>query len=159
LAPKKESRNNYFHIEHWNIANQSQQLDSVKDSYSKVKQETENLTQQAMNLKESFKTGAIDSINKAATVSDEASLLLESLESKIDTELKPILKALEQKIESSKENFELSDNALKNYYSSVMSNLTKAMSDISFLNGEVSSFLLYINLNKNVGLLISFFFI
>ena len=95
-----------------------------------------------MTLKESFKTGAIDSINKAASVSDEASLLIESLESKIDAELKPILKALEQKIETSKENFELTDNALKNYYSSVMTNLTKAMSDISFLNGEVSFILL-----------------
>lgn len=145
MAPKKESRNNYFHIEHWNIANQSQQLDGVKDSYSRVKKETEKLTQQAMNLKESFKTGAIDSINKAASVSDEASLLIESLESKIDAELKPILKALEQKIETSKENFELTDNALKNYYSSVMTNLTKAMSDISFLNGEVS-FILHLYL-------------
>ena len=57
MASKKESRNNYYDIENWNIANQSQQLDAVKDSYSKVKQETENLTQQAMSLKESFKTG------------------------------------------------------------------------------------------------------
>ncbi len=39
-----------------------------------------------------------------------------------------------------------------------MSNLTKAMSDISFLNGEVSDFLLYINLNKNVGLSFNIFF-
>ena len=63
--------------------------------------------------------------------------MLESLEPKIEVELKPILKALKEKIDSSKENFELTDSALKNYYNSIMSNLTMAMNDISNLNGDV----------------------
>ena len=80
----------------------------------------------------------MDSINKAARISNEASSIIDSLDSKIDVELKPILSALQQRIEASKEKFELSDNALKNYYSSVMANLTKAMNDMSYLNGEVN---------------------
>ena len=47
-------------------------------------------------------------------------------------------KALKEKIDSSKENFELTDSALKNYYNSIMSNLTMAMNDISNLNGDVN---------------------
>lgn len=137
LESKKESRNNYFHIENWDIKQQSEQLNDVKDKYAKVKQETESLTQQAISLKESFKTGAMDSINKAAVLSDEASLIYNSLGSKIDADLKPILSALQQKIEASKENFKLSDQALKNYYSSIETNLTKAMNDIAFLDGEI----------------------
>lgn len=137
MVSKKEARKKYFDVENWDIGNRTQQLDDVKQTYTEVKKKTDDLTQRAMDLKESHESGAIDSINRASKVSEEASVLIDSVESKLNAELKPVLSALKQKLDSSKESFDKSDKELKDYYKSVMTNLTNAMNDVSFLNEAV----------------------
>lgn len=62
---------------------------------------------------------------------------MESVESKLDSELKPVLNTLKQKLDLSKENFEQSDKILKDYFNSVMQNLTDSMNGVFNLNEAV----------------------
>jgi hypothetical protein len=107
--------------------------------------ETADLTQQSMNLKESHETGAIDSINKAARMSGEASLLLDAVDSKLDSEFKPVLDRLKQKLDVSKEKLQKSDAIFNEYFGNVLNNLTLSSNGIFALNQAV-------NLTASIGL-------
>jgi hypothetical protein len=91
-----------------------------------------------MRLKESHENGAIDNINKAFKTSEEAAYLLNSVDGRFASELKPAVTALQSHIDSSREVFERSDQILREYLSGVMSNLSKSMDGVFDLNQAVT---------------------
>ncbi len=125
------------------MANKYKSLNELKDSHQSAKDETDDLTDQAMNLKESHINGAIDSIDKAGHLSDEAAGVVFSAESKLTAELKPILESLKNKIKSSESYFAESELNLKDYYKYIFNNLTESMDGVFGLNkavcGELTS--------------------
>lgn len=118
-------------------------LESIQSRFDGIKQSAEEHFEEALKLKESNEVGALDSLNKALLMTDKAMDSIKNTELKLDTELKPILDSLKEKLENSKENFERSDTMLKNYLTSVASNLSDAMNSVAELNqavcGELTS--------------------
>jgi hypothetical protein len=90
-----------------------------------------------MNLKESHINGAIDSIEKAGHLSDEAEKIVFSSENSLNVEFKPILENLKNKIKSSETQFAETEANLKDYYNNIISNLTDSMSGVFNLNKAV----------------------
>lgn len=91
-----------------------------------------------MILKESHESGAIESINKAYKQSEDAANNLAAYESKLNAELSPVLKRLQDKIDVSKDNFEESDKMIKGYLDEVLKSLSNSMQNIHGLNEAVS---------------------
>lgn len=143
MDSKKKSSEKYYDIEKWNLENPETLLKSEREKYLKVKKDTEDLTQQAMDLKESHENGAIDSINRASKMSNEASTLMDSVEAKVNSELKPLINSLKQKLELSKESFEKSDKQLEEFFDGIHKNLSNSLNGIFNLNqavcGEITS--------------------
>lgn len=143
MESKKKSREKFYDIEKWTQDNPETKLNTMKEKFSGITLETDELTKTAMDLKESHEQGAIDSINKANKISHEASQLLDTVDSKLNTEFKPILDKLQQKLDSSKDKLEKSDAELDEYFESILANLTMSSSGIFGLNqavcGDVTS--------------------
>lgn len=95
------------------------------------------LNAQIMELRESHQVGAIESIQKAAHVSDDASLLVDSVIKRIPSEFKPLFDALQQKINDSRETFENSNKRLDEYFQLIEANLSVVFESVSSLNGAV----------------------
>lgn len=141
---KKKSREKYYDIEKWTQENPQNHLDDSRASFKAIQEETESLTQQAMDLKESHETGAIDSINKASRQSSEAQYQLDSVDSKLNSEFRPILNKLKQKIDVSKEKLQKTDDLLKTYFGNIMNNLTVSENGIFGLNEAVYFYIRFI---------------
>ena len=99
-----------------------------------------------MNLKESHLSGAIDSIEKAGHLSDEAEKIVFSSENSLNVEFKPILESLKNKIKSSEAHFAETENNLKDYFNNIINNLTDSMSGVFSLNKAVSCLIIIINI-------------
>ena len=137
LEQKKKSREKYYDVEKWTQENPQVQLDESRVEYAKVKKAADKLTKEALELKEAHESGAIDSINRAHRVSDEAAQALSAVEAKLNAELQPALRVLQQRIDASRDNFDRSDQLLKEYLKGVMANLTSSMQSVHGLNEAV----------------------
>jgi hypothetical protein len=97
------------------------------------------LKEEAMDLKESHELGAIDSIKKADAISKEAVRQVGSVETKLNTELKPILNNLKMKIEESSKSFEKSDQLIQEFYAKINGPLENTMKGVFGLNQAVKA--------------------
>jgi hypothetical protein len=111
--------------------------------HNNAKLEANELTDEAMNLKESHFNGAIDSIEKAGHLSDEAEKIVFSSENSLNAEFKPILESLKNKIKSSEAHFFETEANLKDYYNNIINNLTDSMGGVFNLNKAVSYVLFF----------------
>ena len=85
--------------------------------------------------------GAIDSINNAVSASDNATIMFESVEIKLNNELKPLIASLKFKIEDSQSKFDKANEHLNDYHANLMQNYTNALEGVSYLNEAVSCIL------------------
>jgi len=139
ITAKKESTKKYYEFENWNVIKKTELLDEIKRNLSAINEQTQELREEAMDLKESHELGAIDSIKKADAISKEAAKEVESVESKLNTELKPILNNLKMKIDESSMSFEKSDKVIQEFYDSINGPLGNAMKSVFGLNQAVKS--------------------
>ena len=143
LDSKKKSREKYYDIEKWSQENLHGKLESIQLKFSNIKNSVEQHYEEALKLKESNEIGALDSLNKALLMTDKTVDSIKNTELKLDTELKPTLDLLRERLQNSKENFENSDNLLRNYLDNVASNLSDAMNAVANMNqvvcGELTS--------------------
>lgn len=137
IEAKKKSREKYYDIEKWSQENPQNQLDEARNSFKKISENTETLTQEAMDLKESHEMGAIDSINRASRQSSEAQYQLDAVNGRLNGELQPVLNRLKQKLEVTKEKLQKSDNMLKEYFGNILGNLSVTENSIYGLNQAV----------------------
>lgn len=118
-------------------------MESIQTKFSNIKSSVEQHYEEAIKLKESNENGALDSLNKALLMTEKTVDSIKNTELKLDTELKPVLDLLKERLQNSKENFENSDSLLRNYLNSVGSNLSDAMNAVATMNqavcGELTS--------------------
>jgi hypothetical protein len=138
LAAKKEARKKFYDIEKWSENNPQKQLDEAKQKYEKHKEQTEILHNQAMELKESHESGAIDSINKALKVSEDASFSITIAENKLNSQLKDLIGSLKNRLEAYKKNSDSSDANLATYYNSILQNMSTALNGVYDLGSTVN---------------------
>lgn len=116
---------------------ETKKLETAKSNYQQYKIDITELNRQIMELRESQQVGAIESIQKAAHDSDEASKIVESVEIRIEAELKPLVTTLKQKLNESMETFENADKRLNEYFIRIQANLSSVFESVSSLNGAV----------------------
>lgn len=137
IDSKKKSREKYYDIEKWTQENPENQFNEAKNSFKLTNQKTDELTQEAMDLKESHETGAIDSINRASRQSSDAQYQLDQIDTRLNAELRPVLQKMKQKLELSREKLSKSDEMLKGYFGDIVGNLSVTENAIFGLNKAV----------------------
>lgn len=136
LEFKKAKKAEYAQIQEW--VNQNEEIRSdlanSNSNYTSLKDNLDTLRQRTIELIESNKDGATNSIEKAASTSDQASNTLEQASAVYESELKPLIQRLQEKLDGYKENFEEKKSQLGDYYAHLSQNLTSALGSVSGLN-------------------------
>lgn len=136
LEFKKAKKAEYAQIQDWVNENEEIRNDLINSNsnYTTLKENLDTLRQRTIELIESNKEGATNSIEKAGSMSDQASNTMEQASSVYESELKPLIKRLEEKLNGYQENFEEKKSQLGDYYTHLSQNLTSALGGVSGLN-------------------------
>jgi ABC-type transporter Mla subunit MlaD len=136
LEFKKAKKLEYAQIEEWVKENEESKthLANSHSNYTTLKESLDSLRQRTIELIESNKEGATNSIQRAGITSDQASDTLERATETYDSELKPLVEKLQEKLDGYKQNFEQKKTQLGEYYAHLSQNLTSALGGVSGLN-------------------------
>lgn len=136
LEFKKAKKAEYLQIEEWAKENEKirSELANSNSNYTDLKVKLNKLRDRTIDLIESNTEGATNSITKAGSISDTASLTLQMASESFDRDLKPLIDQLQQKLDDHKEQFNNKKNELSDYYTNLSQNLTNALGGVSDLN-------------------------
>ncbi len=136
LEFKKAKKAEYAQISVW-VKENSEIRDDLTMSMSNcssLSEKIDSLREKTVGLAESSKQGAIDSIQRAATMSDSASVTLEAANKLVASDLKTLGKLLSQRINAYNEEFEGKNKILNEYYGILAQNLTDALGGVAGMN-------------------------